>query len=119
MLGTGTLRLLPCLVTCALKGLKKVGLIAGNPVAARVYSRLGFARVVGTNCWYVNVFDGRTPEEWVADTVDFFSRVCDEDRAIVERIQQGTRAPLASPGRLSWLEHELHDLMGYLADRLT
>ncbi len=59
------------------------------------------------------------PEEWVADTVDFFSRVCDEDRAIVERIQQGTRAPLASPGRLSWLEHELHDLMGYLADRLT
>jgi len=49
-------------------GLKKLWLIAGNPVAARVYSRLGFARVVGTNCWYVNVFDGRTPEEWMADT---------------------------------------------------
>jgi|TARA_B100001971_G_C18256550_1_gene582670 phenylpropionate dioxygenase-like ring-hydroxylating dioxygenase large terminal subunit len=59
------------------------------------------------------------PDAWVAETVAFFADVCEEDRVVVEGIHEGSRAPLAVPGPLSWLEHELQDLMGYLADRLA
>jgi choline monooxygenase len=58
-------------------------------------------------------------EAFVGELVGFFDRVNAEDRGIVEGLFQGTAAPLARPGRLSWLERELHDFMGYLADRLT
>ena len=37
-----------------------------------------------------------------------------EDRKVVEGLYEGTGAPLAKPGRLSWLEREIHDFMGYL-----
>ena len=59
------------------------------------------------------------PEPWIAEMVEFFTAVCEEDRLVVEGIQAGTRSPLAVPGPLSWTEHELHDLAGYLADRLV
>ena len=51
--------------------------------------------------------------------VAFFTAVCEEDRLVVEGVQAGTASPLAEPGPLSWTEHELHDLAGYLAGRLS
>ena len=59
------------------------------------------------------------PEAWIAEMVGFFTAVCEEDRVVVEGIHAGSRSPLATPGPLSWLEHELHHFMGYLADRLA
>ena len=59
------------------------------------------------------------PEVWIAEMVDFFTAVCEEDRIVVEGIHAGSCSPLAEPGPLSWLEHELHHFMGYLADRLA
>ncbi|MEC9395657.1 MAG: aromatic ring-hydroxylating dioxygenase subunit alpha [Actinomycetota bacterium] len=59
------------------------------------------------------------PEPWIAEMVEFFTKVCEEDRIVVEGIQAATRSPLAEAGPLSWTEHELHDLAGYLAARLT
>ncbi|MEC9424274.1 MAG: SRPBCC family protein, partial [Actinomycetota bacterium] len=59
------------------------------------------------------------PEAWITKMVDFFTAVCEEDRIVVEGIHAGSRSSLAAPGPLSWLEHELHHFMGYLADRLT
>ena len=59
------------------------------------------------------------PDAWVAEMVAFFNEVCDEDRRVVEGIHVGTRSSLAVPGPMSWLEHELHHLVGYLADRLA
>jgi phenylpropionate dioxygenase-like ring-hydroxylating dioxygenase large terminal subunit len=55
------------------------------------------------------------PEGFTADLVGFFDRVNAEDRVVVEGLYEGTGAPLAKPGRLSWLEREIHDFMGYLA----
>ena len=37
---------------------------------------------------------------------------------IVESIFESTKAPLAKPGPLSWLEREIHDLIFYLSKRL-
>ncbi len=59
------------------------------------------------------------PEAWITEMIRFFTAVCEEDRRVVEGIHAGSRSPMASPGPLSWLEHEIHDLMGYLADRLA
>ena len=59
------------------------------------------------------------PEAWITEMVDFFTAVCEEDRMVVEGIHAGSRSSLARPGPLSWLEHELHHFMGYLADHLT
>ncbi|MEL6288761.1 MAG: SRPBCC family protein [Pseudomonadota bacterium] len=56
---------------------------------------------------------------YVDEIGEFFSRVNDEDRALVEAIYRGALAPMTAPGPLSWLERELHDFMGYLADRLV
>jgi phenylpropionate dioxygenase-like ring-hydroxylating dioxygenase large terminal subunit len=55
------------------------------------------------------------PESFVADLVGFFDRVNAEDKIVVEGLYEGTGSPLARPGRLSWLEREIHDFMGYLA----
>ena len=55
------------------------------------------------------------PESFTAELVGFFDRVNAEDRVVVEGLYEGTGAPLAKPGRLSWLEREIHDFMGYLA----
>jgi hypothetical protein len=54
------------------------------------------------------------PKSFVDELVGFFDRVNDEDKGIVEGLYEGTAAPLAHPGRLSWLEREIHDFMGYL-----
>jgi phenylpropionate dioxygenase-like ring-hydroxylating dioxygenase large terminal subunit len=58
-------------------------------------------------------------EAFTRDLVDFFDRVNAEDRFVVEGIYEGSRAPLARPGPLSWLEREIHDLIGYMARRLA
>jgi phenylpropionate dioxygenase-like ring-hydroxylating dioxygenase large terminal subunit len=59
------------------------------------------------------------PKSYVDELVGFFDRVNGEDKGIVEGLYQGTAAPLARPGRLSWLEREIHDFMGYLARGLS
>jgi hypothetical protein len=56
---------------------------------------------------------------WVKELVDFFDRVNAEDKVVVEGIFQGSKAPLASRGPLSWLEREIHDFARYLAARLA
>jgi hypothetical protein len=48
----------------------------------------------------------------------FFDKVNGEDRFVVEGLFQGTGAPLAKPGPLSWLEREIHDFITYLSGRL-
>jgi choline monooxygenase len=55
------------------------------------------------------------PGSFVDELIGFFDRVNAEDKRIVEGLFEGTAAPLARPGRLSWLEREIHDFMGYLA----
>ncbi len=57
-------------------------------------------------------------ETFVRDTIAFFDKVNAEDKGVVEGIYQGAKAPLSKPGRLSWMEREIHDFMGYLARRL-
>jgi choline monooxygenase len=57
-------------------------------------------------------------DSFIAEMIGFFDRVNEEDRFVVEGLYQGTNAPLARPGRLSWLEREIHDFMGYLAREL-
>ncbi len=57
-------------------------------------------------------------EKFTADLVGFFDKVNGEDRFVVEGLFQGTGAPLAKPGRISWLEREIHDFISYLATRL-
>lgn len=59
------------------------------------------------------------PVGWVADLIKFFAQVNSEDRFVVEGISEGSRAPDARPGPLSWLEREIHDFMGYLSTRLS
>jgi phenylpropionate dioxygenase-like ring-hydroxylating dioxygenase large terminal subunit len=58
-------------------------------------------------------------ETFVRDTIAFFDKVNAEDKGVVEGIYQGAKAPLSKPGRLSWMEREIHDFMGYLARRLA
>jgi choline monooxygenase len=58
-------------------------------------------------------------EAAVRELVDFFDRVNAEDRFVVEGLYAGAQAPLARPGRVSWLEREIHDFIGYLARRLV
>lgn len=59
------------------------------------------------------------PEGWLADLVTFFGHVNTEDRGVVEGIYNGSRSSHAAPGRLSWLEREIHDFQQYLARRLA
>jgi phenylpropionate dioxygenase-like ring-hydroxylating dioxygenase large terminal subunit len=59
------------------------------------------------------------PAKFVADTIAFFDKVNAEDKGVVMGIYQGAKAPLSRPGRLSWLEREIHDFIGYLARRLA
>jgi phenylpropionate dioxygenase-like ring-hydroxylating dioxygenase large terminal subunit len=58
-------------------------------------------------------------EKEKAELLDFFDKVNAEDRFVVEGLYQGVQAPLARPGRLSWLEREIHDFTCYLANRLA
>jgi GNAT superfamily N-acetyltransferase len=44
-----------------------LGLGTVNPAAARVYRKLGFARLGGCDAWYCNCRDARTPEEYLVD----------------------------------------------------
>jgi choline monooxygenase len=55
---------------------------------------------------------------FVRDTIAFFDKVNTEDKHVVEGIYQGAKAPLSKPGRLAWMEREIHDFMGYLARKL-
>jgi choline monooxygenase len=58
-------------------------------------------------------------DTFIRDTIAFFDKVNAEDKHVVEGIYQGAKAPLSKPGRLSWMEREIHDFIGYLARRLT
>jgi phenylpropionate dioxygenase-like ring-hydroxylating dioxygenase large terminal subunit len=62
---------------------------------------------------------GDQREIFIKDLVNFFDRVNEEDRFLVEGLQQGSASGLASPGPLSWLERELHDFSRYLYRRLS
>ena len=55
---------------------------------------------------------------FVDDALAFFDKVNDEDKLVVKGIHDGARAPLSKPGRLSWLEREIHDFQRYLARKL-
>ena len=66
----------------------------------------------------VNTALGDTREQWLAEVITFFDKVNAEDKFVVEGIAVGSRAPLARPGPLSWLEREVHDFARYL-DRLV
>ncbi len=57
-------------------------------------------------------------ETFVRDTIAFFDKVNAEDKLVVQGIYQGAKAPLSTPGPLSWMEREIHDFIGYLARRL-
>lgn len=61
----------------------------------------------------------RDVDAYRAEIIDFFDRVNEEDRGVVEAIYANTAAPLAQSGRLSWLEREIHDFTGYLARTLA
>jgi len=68
------------------------------------------------------VHDGLNAKErkaFLGELTEFFSHVNEEDRFVVEGIYKGAKAPLTTPGPLSWLERELHDFAKYLALRLT
>jgi choline monooxygenase len=62
---------------------------------------------------------GSRREDFIKDLIDFFDRVNDEDRFLVEGLQQGSAGRLAAPGPLSWLERELHDFSRYLYRQLS
>ena len=58
------------------------------------------------------------PETYIAETKTFLDAVQLEDKSVVEGIFAGAKAPLSSPGPLSWLERENHEFTQYLARRL-
>ncbi len=58
-------------------------------------------------------------EAWISELITFFEHVNTEDRQVVEGIYAGSRSSFAVPGRLSWLEREIHDFQKYLARRLV
>ena len=62
---------------------------------------------------------GEARDTWVKELADFFDRVNAEDRVVVEGINRGAQAPLATRGPLSWLEREIHDFARYLSARLN
>ena len=57
-------------------------------------------------------------KKFISELNTFFDKVNAEDKKIVESIFESTKAPLAKPGPLSWLEREIHDLIFYLSKRL-
>ena len=59
------------------------------------------------------------PEAELKELVQFFEHVNAEDRGVVEGIYNGSRSSHAAPGRLSWLEREIHDFQKYLARKLA
>ncbi|MBL8908673.1 MAG: Rieske 2Fe-2S domain-containing protein [Rhizobiales bacterium] len=67
----------------------------------------------------VNEALGDTRPQWLAGVIAFFDKVNAEDKFVVEGIAVGSRAPLAKPGPLSWLEREVHDFARYLDRRLN
>ena len=58
------------------------------------------------------------PEAMIADTKAFLDDVQEEDRAVVEGIFRGAKAPMTKAGPLSWLERENHEFTNYLARML-
>jgi phenylpropionate dioxygenase-like ring-hydroxylating dioxygenase large terminal subunit len=58
------------------------------------------------------------PQSYIAGTKAFLDAVQLEDKQVVEGIFAGAKAPLSSPGPLSWLERENHEFTQYLARRL-
>ena len=66
------------------------------------------------------VLEGRRDRRrFLRRMLDMLERVQEEDRRVVEGIHEGARAPLSTPGPLSWLERENHEFTRYLARILT
>jgi choline monooxygenase len=59
------------------------------------------------------------PDASIGELVQFFDDVNAEDRLVVEGLYRGVQAPLAAAGPMSWLEREIRDFSGYLAQRLS
>lgn len=57
-------------------------------------------------------------DKFLQDTLGFFDIVNSEDRTVVEGIYKGAKGPLTQPGRLCWLEREVHDFTRYLSRAL-
>ena len=74
-----------------------------NPVAARRYHAIGYRRLPGTNVWYINVADDRSPEEYF---VDHFKAAGASGEEVT--VESGT--PAARTHMLALL-HSPHDTM--------
>ena len=55
----------------------------------------------------------------IRDAKAFLDATNEEDRVIVEGLYEGVQAPLAEPGRLSWLEKENLDFARYIVRQLA
>ncbi|EBA01959.1 MAG: SRPBCC family protein [Paracoccaceae bacterium] len=86
------------------KGVGEVDIRFGVAIAPEVDAMLSYA-------------DERTA--WIDELVKFFEHVNTEDRQVVEGIYAGSQSNFAAPGKLSWLEREIHDFQRYLARRLV
>jgi phenylpropionate dioxygenase-like ring-hydroxylating dioxygenase large terminal subunit len=84
------------------KGVGEVRVRFGAAIAPEVDASLG---------------DGR--DAWLKGLIDFFDRVNEEDRIVVEGIFEGANSPSADVSPLSWLEREIHDFARYLGRKLA
>ena len=58
-------------------------------------------------------------EKFIHDTEEFFDRVNDEDKDIVENIYHNSYSSFAHGGRLSWLEKGIYHFIQYLDKKLA
>jgi len=59
------------------------------------------------------------PDAFVAEAREFLAKVQEEDRFVVEGMQEGTAGDLSGSGQLSWLEREVNDFTKYIARKIT
>jgi len=58
------------------------------------------------------------PDASLEEIREFLAKVQEEDRFVVEGMQQGTAGDLSGSGQLSWLEREVNDFTKYIARKL-
>lgn len=63
--------------------------------------------------------EGHARDVYIKDTVDFFDRVNEEDRYVVEGIHKGAKSPLVKSGPLCHLELSNYEFYQYLAKKLV
>lgn len=64
------------------------------------------------------VFDRPDFEEKLKIYRDFQVQVIEEDRALVNSLQQGAKSKKFQPGRMSFLEHGVYNVINYQIDRI-